>query len=33
MELWKTETTDWTTIYEMSYLAYLVYDYMKYLED
>jgi len=30
MELWKTETTDWTTIYEMSYLAYLVYDYMKY---
>ena len=30
MEVWQNENTDWTTIYEMSYLAYLVYDYMKY---
>ena len=30
MEAWKNESTNWTTMYEMSYLAYLVYDYMKY---
>ena len=30
MDTWQKEPTDWTTLYEMSYLSYLVYDYMKY---
>ena len=30
MNNWKNQETDWCLMYEMSYLSYLVYDYMKY---